>query len=618
MTIRSLPPVEKRYKEVYESRADSLKRLGSGLRVTGPFDDPAGYSESQKIDLTKRQLTKGIENLNSVSAVVEQASEAINALTTILSKIDDLAALASDQLIGQTQRAALDADAQRLRTQYLDIVSSTSYDGKALLNGEMGAISVEAGTKRSLSPEYNVNLPDLVQATKPDGTFASGTTVTTGNLPNNFATGDLNGDGIIDLVTSYYNDNKAGVLLGNGDGTFKAQVTYGAGDGTSAVSVSDLDGDGDLDLVTTSITDNRFNILKNNGNGTFAALVSYAGGNHPFVSHDLKDLSGDGIVDLVFGDLSDDVVQVYIGNGNGTFKSSVSYLAGVGTRQATVGDVNGDGFYDIVSTAETDNTVSVFINNGNGTFKAEVSYSAGSESDTVVTADFNNDGKLDIISGSYGEGTVNVFTGNGDGTFKSRVSYGAGAATRDIDFGDFNADGNLDIVTAGYTGNAIHVLLGNGDGTLRAQVPYYYATQARAVKTGDFNRDGMTDIMLADDLGDAVKMFLGQGASTLNSFSLLTSESATAARYLVSAKYEELYSQQGSVSAQATRLEYSAYHNGRLVNTFDVAHSRITDAEKASDLANLTRTEILLERGKALLAQAEKLDLSVVVNLLKD
>src|SRR6516162_7349771 len=69
------------------------------------------------------------------------------------------------------------------------------------------------------------------------------------------ATGDFNGDGILDLAVTLpgSNPNQAStvsILLGNADGTFQPGVDYTTGNepGGSSIAVGDFNGDRKLDL----------------------------------------------------------------------------------------------------------------------------------------------------------------------------------------------------------------------------------------------------------------------------------------------------------------------------------------------------------------------------------
>ena len=62
----------------------------------------------------------------------------------------------------------------------------------------------------------------------------------------------MNADGLPDLLISNFSSHDVSVLLGNGDSTFQPQTTLAAGSLTSSVAVADLDGDTVLDVVTSN------------------------------------------------------------------------------------------------------------------------------------------------------------------------------------------------------------------------------------------------------------------------------------------------------------------------------------------------------------------------------
>jgi hypothetical protein len=146
-----------------------------------------------------------------------------------------------------------------------------------------------------------------------DGTFQAAQNFPVGNRPNSVVVGDFNGDGRLDLAVAASQDSylqgTVSILLGNGDGTFQAAQNFPVGRYPSSVVVGDVNGDGVPDLVVTSgteldeiTTSGTVHVLLGKGDGTFRAFpashVSYVAGD--FVnSVAVGDFNGDGWLDAV-------------------------------------------------------------------------------------------------------------------------------------------------------------------------------------------------------------------------------------------------------------------------------------------------------------------------------
>ena len=88
---------------------------------------------------------------------------------------------------------------------------------------------------------------------------------TSGGRPWMIVTGDVNGDGNVDVMAANREGNNVSVLLGDGAGGLAAPATYATGNSPLAVDVGDLDGDGDLDLTGVDETDDKIFLLENPG-----------------------------------------------------------------------------------------------------------------------------------------------------------------------------------------------------------------------------------------------------------------------------------------------------------------------------------------------------------------
>ena len=87
-----------------------------------------------------------------------------------------------------------------------------------------------------------------------------GSPLRAGSAPSRLAIGDVNGDGVLDVVTTNYVSNDITVFLG-GKGTLSRTATIAVGGEPDGIAISDLNGDGKADIVVANTRDNNISVL---------------------------------------------------------------------------------------------------------------------------------------------------------------------------------------------------------------------------------------------------------------------------------------------------------------------------------------------------------------------
>ncbi len=193
---------------------------------------------------------------------------------------------------------------------------------------------------------------------------SSGGTVDLGELtPMHVELADLDSDGNLDLAVAVQDPLAAGqvvILHGAGDGSFPERVVHPVGLAPWWVASGDLDGDGDLDLAVADNGDASVSLLLGNDQGGFTARTVIGVCQGP-QSVGIADLNLDGAADLVVGCMDSNRVEMWLQGEGGTFELARWWHTGVQPVSVQLADLNLDGVPDIVWANQLSNTIGLVL-----------------------------------------------------------------------------------------------------------------------------------------------------------------------------------------------------------------------------------------------------------------
>jgi hypothetical protein len=314
-----------------------------------------------------------------------------------------------------------------------------------------------------------------------DGTFEDASASVLGGqmmITRVIKVGDLNADGIPDIVLGTTFGTQSHLLLGTGGGAFTDVTStnlpaadLSAGD----LELGDVDADGDLDIAIVDWGDDEPTVALggvrlwiNDGAGVFTDATS---GHIPerFVgfSWDLEmiDVDNDWDLDLAVSCKICGTSLLFRNDGSGTFTDVTSdHLPAFGNNYEFAPiDLDGDGFLDLVTIndgpqVEHGLTEHVFRNDGTGAYVDMTdawwpkAANPGWDDNAVAGLDVDSDGDADFLIGSLdGPDRLLINDGSGGLTLADDVfdTPKPSGGTLGFAVADLNGDGRLDVVDAG-------------------------------------------------------------------------------------------------------------------------------------------------------------------------
>ena len=355
--------------------------------------------------------------------------------------------------------------------------------------------------------------------------------------PNAITFSDFDGDGKSDIATpnNYSTAGFASVsvlrnISSSGIIDFAPKQDYVTGAVTYAIASGDIDGDGKPDIVSTAVVDATVSVFRNtstSGNISFAPKIDIGTGNAPF-GVVIGDIDGDGKSDIVTLNNTAQTISVLRnigGPGNISFAPKIDFPTLIFPQGIALGDFDGDSKTDIAFTNRLSNSFSIYRNtstSGNIALAARVDFScgAGNEPYGISYGDLDNDSKLDlaVVYNGSTSGGVQLFRNSSvSGTLSFTLSYtpfGTGPTSDNFYAGinDINGDGKLDVALSisGTAAGTVFVYQNNSTtGTFSfGSANFFSASFAPyGIMLGDLEGDGRPDLAISEFTLEKISVF---------------------------------------------------------------------------------------------------------------
>jgi hypothetical protein len=351
-------------------------------------------------------------------------------------------------------------------------------------------------------------LPNTTAVPRPNAFVRrTGTQVSDG--PDQLATGDLDRDGITDVVVARADSGALRVLLGDGTGRFQPgrDVPSGGSDPRD-LKIGDFNRDGRPDVAVVD-GDGSIRILAGDGAGGLAPSSVTATGLTAPSKLDVADFDRDGKLDVATISSTDRRVTVLFGGGDGTLDAGVTRLSSPSDlSDLLVTDVDADSTPDLV-TVDTAGWVRYTSNflpfGGPWSGPYDIGPSAGLPKADVAAADLDRDGDVDFVAANRDAASISVQRSSSPGIFPgSPQNYpipGGGRPTA-IALGDVDGDRLLDAVVTTGSDDGLVVFPGDSSGNFGGTVIRTIGDGPAAIALADLDRNGMTDVVTANRDGN--------------------------------------------------------------------------------------------------------------------
>lgn len=140
----------------------SMERLSSGLRVNSAKDDAAGLAIADRMNSQIRGMTVAIRNANDGISMAQTAEAGMGNITETLQRMRDLAVQAANTgAVSPDDQNKLQKEYGELQAEISRIITSTEFNGKKILNGDLVNAVFQVGPNAASDNQISLTVSNL-------------------------------------------------------------------------------------------------------------------------------------------------------------------------------------------------------------------------------------------------------------------------------------------------------------------------------------------------------------------------------------------------------------------------------------------------------------------------
>jgi flagellin len=135
--------------------SEQFRKLSTGLRINSPKDDPAGLAIADALRADAKVASVAIRNANDGLSLTAIADSALDEISSILSRMKELAEQSANGTYTMTQRSALQLEFVALGSEVQRIATTTEFNDFSLLNDSQDII-IQVGLDSTANSQITI------------------------------------------------------------------------------------------------------------------------------------------------------------------------------------------------------------------------------------------------------------------------------------------------------------------------------------------------------------------------------------------------------------------------------------------------------------------------------